>query len=486
MKVLLVQPRQRSRAGFWGGFGGMAVLEPLGLEMIAGALQDEHHVELVDLLPGVNLETALESSCPDVCGISCSFTVDVPQTVEIARMIKSLRPHTYVFIGGIHASLSPNDLNLPSVDAIAVGEGEHTVAELIRALEAGENPLSVPGLVLNTPSGQVTTAGRALVADLDSLPHPARSLTQAWRKSYQLAFRGSCGTLETARGCPYRCTFCSAWRFHRGKMRFKSPERVLAEVQALEERDIFITDDNFLASIPRAEKIADLLLKHGVKKRFIYQGRTDSISRHPEIVAKLKEAGFGVAFLGLEKIDSQGMESVHKSNTVDSNETALAVLKDAGVSVFCSFIVDPDYDAADFQQLRRYVRGRDLRNAWFSILTPLPGTQLFEEARDAITSYNWELFDLVHTVLPTRLDLESFYGEFARLYRTTYAPVPVLKQIWSAVAGWDKRKGGAIPHLGPIWRSLRAIRLMSNPKTYLAGHFQPACDPIAAACPSDP
>lgn len=473
MKVLLVQPRQRTRAGFWGGFGGMAVLEPLGLEMVAGALRDKHDVELVDLLPGVSLEAALERASPNVCGISCSFTVDVPQTLQIARIVKSRFPQAFVFIGGIHASLSPSDFDVPTVDAIVVGEGEGTAAQLIEALEAGEDLLSVPGLVINTCSGPVATPKRQLVADLDCLPYPARSLTQAWRKSYQLTFRGSYNTLETSRGCPHRCTFCSAWRFHQGKMRFKSPERVLAEIQAMEGVDVFITDDNFLASIPRAEKIADLLLEHGIKKRFIYQARTDSISRHPETVAKLKEAGFGVAFVGLEKIDPEGMDSIHKANTVESNEKALAILKKAGVSIFCSFIVDPNYDKPDFQQLRRYVRRHDLRNAWYSVLTPLPGTLLFEEMREAITYHQWELFDLVHTVLPTRLDLEEFYKEFARLYRTTYSPRCVTKHLWGALASWG-RAGGGIPRLGPIWRSMRAIHLMSSPQKYLAGHQEPA------------
>ena len=72
------------------------------------------------------------------------------------------------------------------------------------------------------------------------------------------------------------------WRFYQGKVRFKSPERVLEEVESIRGRNIFVTDDNFLASVPRAETIADLLLERGIKKRFIFQARTDSIARHPE------------------------------------------------------------------------------------------------------------------------------------------------------------------------------------------------------------
>jgi radical SAM superfamily enzyme YgiQ (UPF0313 family) len=472
MKVLLVQPRQRRRAGHRAGFRALAVIEPLGLEMVAGALAGEHEVRLVDLLPGADLERTVDRFAPDLCGVSCSFTVDVPDALEIVRRLKQWLPQAWVFVGGHHASLSPGDFAVPWVDGVVVGEGEATMPELVRALSVGDDPAGVPGLVLNTPEGQVSTGTRALVDDLDSLPVPARALADPWRRAYHVGMRGHMSALETSRGCPYRCTFCSVWRFHQGKMRFKGVERVVDEVEAAPGVNVFVTDDNFLADVPRAEAIADLLLARGVKKRFMFQGRTDAIARSPEVMAKLREAGFATAFLGLEKIDAAGMKSVHKHNTVETNEAALAVLKKVGINTFGTLIVDPDWGVHDFRRLYEYVRRHAIPNAWFTVLTPLPGTALFEQVQEALTTRNWEIFDLAHAVLPTKLDLERFYKEYAHLYKAVYSPWTVARKAWNALFNRQGRDLGTFPSPGLFFQSLDLIRCMADPREYLTGHMQ--------------
>jgi len=472
MRVLLVQPRPRSATGFRGGFRWMAVAEPLGLEIVAAALEGEHDVELVDLLPGVDLEGVIGRFSPEVCGISCSFTVDVAESLRIAAVVKALRPAVFVFVGGHHASLNPADFAGPAVDAVVVGEGESSTPELIRALASGDGPACVPGLVVNTRHGQIVTAPRPLIADLDTVPFAARSHTHRLRKKYHLGVRGPLASLETSRGCPYRCTFCSVWRFHQGRVRFKSPARVVDELEAIEGRNVFVTDDNFLASVPRAEAIADLLMQRGVKKRFIFQARTDSIARHPEAMAKLREAGFATAFLGLEKIDAAGMDSVHKANTVESNERALAVLKKAGINAFGTLIVDPGYDESDFRKLRDYIRRHAIPNAWFTVLTPLPGTALFEQVQEALTTRDWDMFDLTHAVLPTRLSLERFYREYARLYTVAYSPWVLARRTWNALFNRQGRNLGNLPSPVLIWKSLESLRCMTDPRQYLLGHLE--------------
>lgn len=450
----------------------MAVVEPLGLEMVAASLENDHDVRLLDLLPGVDLESALRRFRPEVCGISCSFTVDVSQTLRVAKVLKATLPKPFVLVGGHHASLSPADFAVPYVDAVALGEGESSAPALLSALSSGADPASVPGLVVNTSQGQVATGLRPLVADLDRLPFAARSHTRGWSRAYHLGMRGHLASIETSRGCPYRCTFCSVWRFHQGRVRFKSPERVVAELEAVDGKNVFVTDDNFLASISRAEAIADLLASRAIKKRFIFQARTDSIARHPETVARLREAGFATVFLGLEKIDAEGMKSIHKGNTVETNETALAVLKRVGINVFGTLIVDPDYDETDFTRLRDYVTRHAIPNAWFTVLTPLPGTALFDQVQEALVTRNWEMFDLAHAVLPTKLGLERFYREYARLYTTVYSPRAIAQRAWNALFNRQGRNLGELPSLALIWRSLECLRCMADPREYLLGHTE--------------
>jgi radical SAM superfamily enzyme YgiQ (UPF0313 family) len=470
MKVLLVQPRQRRRAGHRAGFRSLAMVEPLGLEMAAAAVGGEHDVRLVDLLPGVDLERVVDRFAPDFCGVSCSFTVDVSETLRVVETLASLRPAASIFVGGHHASLCPSDFAVPWVDGVVIGEAESTLPELVRALAGGGEVNRVPGLMLNTPAGQITTGPRELAMDLDKLPLPARSLSHPWRRFYHVGMRGHMSAVETSRGCPYKCTFCSVWRFHQGRMRFKSPERVVDEVEMVAGENVFVTDDNFLASIPRAERIADLLMRRGIRKRFLFQARTDAIARHPETMAKLREAGFATAFLGLEKTDAAGMTSIGKHNTVESNEAALGVLEKVGINTFGTLIVDPDWGEGDFHRLREYVRRHAIPNAWFTVLTPLPGTAFFEQVRDHLTTRNWEIFDLAHAVLPTKLDLDRFYREYARLYRAVYSPHAVAMKAWNALFNRRGRSLGAFPSPNLFFSSLGSIRRMANFREYLLGH----------------
>lgn len=150
------------------------------------AERSPHEVRLVDMLVPGDLERALADFQPHFCGISCGFTMDVYRTRALARLVKERRPECFVFVGGHHASLSPQDFALPEIDAVVVvGEGEMTARALVDAVSGGGCLRDVPGLVLNMPSGQVATGHRP-PANLDQLPPVARHLSAPLRKGYYL------------------------------------------------------------------------------------------------------------------------------------------------------------------------------------------------------------------------------------------------------------------------------------------------------------
>jgi radical SAM superfamily enzyme YgiQ (UPF0313 family) len=458
MKILLIQPAQERGLGF----RSLAVVEPLGLESIAGSLS-EHKVKILDLrlenyLPGV-----LQDFQPDFCGINCSFTIDVYQTREISTAIKAWNPKIPVFVGGHHASLSPEDFYCPSIDGVVVGEGEIAIRDLITAWESGNDLKNVPGVVLNRPSGPYYTPERPMVGDLDELPMPARHLTRHYRKHYYLGFQKPFSIMETARGCPYRCDFCSVWKFFNGKCRIKSPEQVIREIKSIPEKFIFLADDNFLLNVPRAKRIAKLLIDNKIKRRFMFQARSDAMVQHPEVIPLLRKAGFWKVYIGFEKIDEDALSQLNKHNSVQNNEEALKILRAHGMEVIASFIIDPSFQAKDFRRLRQYILDRRLYSPSLTILTPLPGTDLFDRVKERLVTTNYELFDYVHAVLPTRLKLADFYREFTDLYKTGYA--------WSQI-GWEGaaailRHTFSISHLISMkhaaWASV-------DPTNYLAGH----------------
>jgi radical SAM superfamily enzyme YgiQ (UPF0313 family) len=458
MKILLIQPAQERGLGF----RSLAIVEPLGLESIAGSIPG-HEIRIVDLRLENNLPRVLQDFQPDFCGINCSFTIDVYQTREIAAAIKAWRRDVPVFVGGHHASLSPEDFYCPTIDGVVIGEGEGAMADLVRAWENGEDLRTLPGLTLNQGSGVYYTPERSLTSNLDELPVPARHLTNRYRQHYHLGFQKPFSIMETARGCPYRCDFCSVWKFFQGKCRMKSAERVFHEIKTVREKYIFLADDNFLLSVPRAKRIAELLIENGTRKRFSFQARSDVIVEHPEVIPLLRQAGFWKVFIGFEKIDEEAMGALNKHNSVRNNEEALKILRAHGMEIIAAFIIDPSYQVKDFRRLRQYILDRKLYSPSLTILTPLPGTELFARVREKLVTTNYELFDYVHAVLPTKLKLPDFYSEFTELYKAGYA--------WSQI-GWEGvaailRNTFSLSHLIAMKRAAWAS---VEPLNYLAGH----------------
>jgi len=466
MRVLLVQPDQNRTVGLQ----QLARVEPLGLEMIAGALWSRHEVALLDLrLEPDALTDTLAAFQPHLVGISATFTIDIYRALEIASTAKAADSRTTVFVGGHHPSLRPEDFFHPAVDAIVVGEGELTASELADTLAVEGDLDSVRGLVLNQSQGQHFTGHRPLLKELDALPYPVRVLNPTCRQEYYAIIIRPIALVETARGCPHRCRFCSVWPFHRGLVRYKSPDRVVREVAALEQPHVLFTDDNFLTTGERAGEIAHLIRERGIEKRYSLEARSDDIVRHPEVIRQWKEVGLDHVFIGFERPDQSGLDAINKHNSVRNNEKALAILRSSGIEPNPSFIADPSDSHADFEALRAYIRRLGLKFPFFSVLTPLPGSALFAETKDSLTTANYELFDLAHAVMPTRLPPAEFYQEFAKLWKDAY-PFWKLGLFRLAMALRDLRPGGGGWAFSQ--KALTDIQQHGNARIYLEGLSQ--------------
>lgn len=452
MRVLLVQPPSVAL-----GFGDMIRAEPLGLEAIAGGLLD-HQVQIRDLrIEGLKgLREALESFKPQVCGITCSWTVDHPEVHRLAALVKEASPETFVVVGGVHPSLCPEDFG-PPVDAVVVGEGEETFRELMEALEGGESPAEVPGVYLPLGDG---FKSRGLREDLDSLPLPVRIRYRG--VGYYMGFQRPLALVETSRGCPYRCVFCAVWPFYRGTFRAKSPERVVEELERIEDPYVLFVDDNFMADPQRCYEIARLIKAKGIRKRYTFQARSDSLVKHRELLELWREVGLKAVFVGFEAVTDEDLRRLRKATDLGANDRAIEVLGDLGIELWASFIVDPSFGPEDFERLRRYVREKGIRRASFSVLTPLPGTKLFEDLKDAITTRDYRLFDIAHAVLPTRLPLPEFYRQFCSLYDEVYSAGRLIGEGFKA---WFV--GFPLPGL---LRMLWSAKRLSSPTFYLKAH----------------
>lgn len=448
MKVLLVQPPAHNLLGLQ----AFIRPEPLGLEAVAGSLADKHDVEILDMRLERNLRRKLDAFKPDAVGVSASFTPDVYSACRVVNTVQDYNPHIRTFVGGHHATMCHSDF-AGLVDAVVIGEGEITTPELLRAWEHNLSLQEVEGIAYQSPDGWVQTEPRPPIANLDETPLPSRNLTAKYADHYYHGKRRPCAYVETARGCPYRCIFCSVWRFYQGRYRARSPERVARELSQVEAPNVFFTDDNFLADVSRAGGVLQSLKDGLINKCYMMQVRADSIVKHRELLTKWAGNGLEAVFVGFESVTQKGLDALHKKLSVGQSEEAIRTLRELDIAVMSSFIVDPDFQKEDFATLRNFVKRMKLGLPTFAVLTPLPGTVLWEERRQKLTTSNYELFDLQHAVLPTTLGLRRFYSEYGKLYVSSYIGYIMPK-------GFVQRLGsGSVgSFFKQIWTSLRILR----------------------------
>jgi radical SAM superfamily enzyme YgiQ (UPF0313 family) len=459
-----------------GGILGLEMLtfvEPLGPECVAACLEaDGHTCSILDLRiegreAGLAACAAFE---PDVVGLQCNFTTERYRCLELAREVKRTLPDAFVVVGGHDASREPDWFDDPALDAVAVGDGEEVMPGLVDALDRGAELSGVPGLVLNRKGERRFTGPAPTRDDLDTLPLPARHLIRDYAPHYYINFRKPLALMETARGCPFKCNFCSVWKFHHSTFREKSPERVVQELLTIDAPSVFITDDIFWMDVRRGEELARQIKAAGIRKYFTVQTRTDIICKFPHLIEMWKDCGDLAIFLGVEAVTNEGLKSVNKKNSADNNLRAIEILKELGVGFTSNFIVDPAWEREDFARLREWISEHTTYNSGFSVLTPLPGTDLWESAKGQVTTHDWEMFDIIHAVLPTRLPLEEFYEEYARLWRTT---LEVRYRERGRAATYLKLAAALATGKvtwGAVQKGMRIAAHFSKPETFLEAH----------------
>ena len=427
MNILLIQPPLNPNII---GAGITYLTEPLALEVIAAPIKN-HNVKILDMRLDSGLDKELADFNPELVGIT-GCTTDVYKVREILAKVKNFNRDILTVVGGHHATMVPEDFNRSYVDVIVIGEGEVTFKELVDAYEKEQHLLNIDGLAIRNGAGTLQfSKPRKCVADMDEMPVPERSLTEKYRTKY---FRGAwrpIASIMSSKGCPFRCSFCALWKINDGKYHVRSPESVINELRNIKEDFIDFAEDNALHDVPRARKICELLKQSDIKKTYKLYARSDTIVKHPDIIEKWKEVGMKLVLIGLESFRDEELKDLNKHNTIKNNEEAIRILHKNDIEIAAYFIVNPNYSEDDFKKLAEYVHNMKLKQPIFTVLTPLPGTDFYNEKRSELTTNNYQLFDFVHSVLPTKLPLDKFYESLLNLYLEFYAP----KEKSSAIAG---------------------------------------------------
>jgi len=415
VKILLIKPPQNRHQIT------LSRIEPLELEYLASSVK-EYDVDILDMRIDKRLIKKLEQFRPNLVGITL-YTCNMKETLDILREVKKFDSHITTAVGGHHATFLPHDFALPFIDVIFLGISDFSFKEYIKIMEEGGDVKSVNNIALRKNDGLYFTEKKAVNLDLDSLPFPARHLTRHYRNKYCDHMRNKVALILTSRGCPYRCSFCTGWKMMSGKYFTRSPESIVEEFSKLpDEVDIVnFADSNTLNSIQNAWQLSKLLKKQKIRKKFTMFARADTIVKHPDLIENLKDSGLEFLNVGIETFRDDELSVLGKKISVQTNNEAIRILQKFGIGIATNFMIDPIYNKDDFKQLFNYINTMNLFRTSYSILTPLPGTELFSNNYDRFVIKNYSFFDCLHSILPTKLDRKEFYSQFAKLYKKSYS-----------------------------------------------------------------
>ena len=460
MNILLLRPHPGNDRF---GLGPFFRVEPLGLEYIGAALRVKGHVvTAADLRFRPGAATWVKRVRPRLVGISCLHALEYERVVELAREIRRASPEAFILVGGHAAAAFPAPLEVPEVDALCLDDGEEIVPLLAEALEKGRALGDVPGLRLRTGDGWVNTPPLDRQTCLDLVPLPARDLVERHRSGYHCLLFKPVWLVETARGCPHRCSFCSVWQLYGRSCRERSIAAVVEDFATAGD-SIFVADDLFWHNPARSLELAEALKKRGVFKRWILvQTRTDLICRSAELMAAWRPLAkdFDI-FLGLEAATDKGLAGITKDSGVAESVEAVRLARELRYGINGNFLIDPDWEEDDFRDLWDFVARYGLQRAGFTVLTPLPGTDFFRQVAPRIARQPWSNFDMHHLLWEPRLGARRFFELYAETWRRSILNTSGEKSL----VDWMKQvRPSQIPYIARVlWRTQR----MMKPEAYL-------------------
>ncbi|MFF9409463.1 hopanoid C-3 methylase HpnR [Streptomyces anandii] len=462
MRVLLVHPSPLMYSEIF------LRLEPLGLERVAAAAREAgHEVRVIDLqvLRHKDLRAAVHSFRPEVVGFSLNYLANIPEAIDLSRALKRDLPDCFVFFGGHSVSFVADDVLRQAegcVDAVVRGEGEPAMAPLLEAVRDG-GLAQVPGIVTADGWGPAPK----MLHSIDG-PMPARDLMRH-RRRYFIGELDPCASIEFTRGCPWDCSFCSAWTFYGRSYRKASPRAAAEELASIREPNVFIVDDVAFIRPEHGDAIAAELEKRRIRKQYYLETRADVLLRNTEVFERWTRLGLRYMFLGMEALDAEGLDLFRKRVNPDDNFRALETARRLGINVAINLIVDPAWDEERFRLVREFALSVP-EIVHLTVMTPYPGTEIWHTESRRLTTRDYRLFDIQHAVVPTTLPLDRFYAELVRTQSVINRKHLGLRTAFGAarVLG-DRLLHGQTNFARMLWKFNRVY----NPDRQLADHRRP-------------
>ncbi|MBN1645146.1 B12-binding domain-containing radical SAM protein [Candidatus Woesearchaeota archaeon] len=330
----------------------------------------------------------------DLVGISAMSSM-IDDAFWIAKITKEKNPKTFVIIGGPHATVLPEEtLKNPCIDAVCIGEGELTFAELVK--NKG-NPKGITGIWYKSGEGVIKNNFRKPIADLDDVPRPALDLVsmdkyiKCWFQMDSVKKKLKGVNIIASRGCPYNCSYCQPTlrRIFGQVVRKRSAKNIIEELKLLKEeygiKAFSLVDDTFVFDRDWVMEFCDLLIKENLDLMWACNSRANLVNE--QMFAKMKQAGLKKIYMGIESGTQRILDDIyHKGITLKQINDAVKILKKLKLRVQGYFMIGaPTETRKEVWNTIKLAISLPIDEATFSVTTPLPGTRLWDETKEKVS-----------------------------------------------------------------------------------------------------
>jgi anaerobic magnesium-protoporphyrin IX monomethyl ester cyclase len=393
VKFSFVNPSPNENLPEWESRRGIAAWPPLGILYLATTLRERGvEVSVLDQpAKGLTLEETVnwvERENPEILGLS-TFASSIRTAGLLSERIKKRNPNVVTVLGGYSATFSADRIlkKYPSVDIVVRGEGEDTVVDLVKCLRKKDSLKDVLGVTFRDGGAVASTPDRPLIADLDSVSFPDRSLIDVEYHSIvagaQLATK-KFTSVVSSRGCTYGCRFCTCQKFALRSWRSRSAENVLDELRYLAaegfQQFIFV-DDNFTLNQKRVIELCKGIRQEKLDIEWLCEGRVDNCS--PEMLKELSKAGCKVVYFGIESATQRILDYYDKRISPEQSRRAVEIARTSGIDVIVgSFILGAlDETREEVRNTLEFAKQLPIDLPQFNLLTAYPGMDIWDELK---------------------------------------------------------------------------------------------------------
>ena len=330
------------------------------------------------------IKNSIQHYNPSVIGISAK-TQNFVSASMVARIAKKINPEIKIIVGGVHPTMNGSKvLDCKDIDFLSIGEGENTIVELLNALEKNEDLNSVKGIIFKENGKIIRTKPQSYVENLDSLDFPLSNAPHVL-KDFDKYPKEAFGYIFASRGCPYACTFCESKSMWTRKVRYRTPENVVAELKKLYEfgvRKVNFDDDTFGISKKNIKQINDLMHKEVPNMTYTCE-TVVQLAKDENVVKDMKRGGCTATFVGIESGNNEMLKKIKKTQTTDECVQAMKNLRKHGIESHAFIMVGfPDETEDTFKQTMDFIPELNPDGIIFSIFTPYPGSDIYNECKE--------------------------------------------------------------------------------------------------------